>query len=163
MARLLDRWLPAAVLAVLAVLVTAKVQAVRYEDRYPAWAIEDLTNELGPLLARHAGETKHSQWHEELIIRDFFQGRREGVFLDVGAAHHQLASNTYYLETELGWSGLAIELQTEFAAGYAAHRPRTRFVPMFASDTVGQNAQMLLSDNKLAASGTKAFSGAMAK
>ena len=75
-----------------------------------------------------------SQFYEEWFIRDFFQDKRGGVFLDVGANHYKRDSMTYFLETQLGWSGIAVEPQTRFAADYAKHRPRTRFIPMFASD-----------------------------
>jgi hypothetical protein len=56
------------------------------------------------------GSARNSENEEEWIIRDFFQDRRDGVFVDVGAAHYKSASNTYYLEHELGWSGIAIDL-----------------------------------------------------
>src|SRR5262245_52441129 len=39
----------------------------------------------------------YSQHDEEVIIRDFFQDRREGFFLDVGCAGPRKDSNTYYL------------------------------------------------------------------
>ena len=76
------------------------------------------------------------------IIRDFFTGRRDGVFLDVGASHYQYASNTYYLEKELGWSGLAVEPMVHFEPGYAKHRPRSRFMPFFVSDVSDQKVTM---------------------
>src|SRR5262245_45438560 len=40
----------------------------------------------------------HSEQFEEGFIRDFFRDERGGVFLDVGAAHFERGSNTYYLE-----------------------------------------------------------------
>ena len=43
----------------------------------------------------------YSQFDEELIIRDFFQDRRGGFFLDVGAAWPLRNNNTYYLEKHL--------------------------------------------------------------
>ena len=85
-------------------------------------------------LAERYGPSHHSEHAEEWIIRDFFQGKRDGVFLDVGAYDYQRLSNTYYLETELGWSGVAVEPQVKFAADYLRYRPRTTFVPVFASD-----------------------------
>ena len=75
--------------------------------------------ELEALRARY-GPKHFSEREEEWIIRDFFQDRRGGTFLDVGANHYQDASKTFYLESQLGWSGLAVEPQTQFAAGYAA-------------------------------------------
>ncbi len=76
----------------------------------------------------------YSERNEEPIIRHFFRDRRSGVFLDVGAYHYKNGSNTYYLERELGWSGIAIDANGEFARGYQEHRPGTRFFTFFVSD-----------------------------
>ena len=77
----------------------------------------------------------YSERNEETIIRHFFRDRRAGVFLDVGAYHYKNGSNTYYLEKELGWSGIAIDANGEFARGYEDNRPKTRFFALFVSDT----------------------------
>ena len=69
----------------------------------------------------------YSLGNEEIIIRDFFDDRRNGVFLDVGAFHYAMVSNTYYLEEHLGWSGIGVDALAEFALGYIENRPRTRF------------------------------------
>ncbi len=103
------------------------------------------------------GPERSSQNFEEWAIRDFFSDRRGGVFLDVGANHYQRHSNTYYLEVRLGWSGVAIEPQQEFAQDYAAYRPRTRFIAMFASDTSDEKVQLFVPENSLVASSNRAF------
>jgi FkbM family methyltransferase len=109
---------------------------------------EDL--ELEPL--QKYGPHKFSRNFEEWIIRDHFQDRRDGVFLDVGANHYRNESNTYYLEKELGWSGLAIDALSEFGDDYRTHRPRTRFLAMFASDQAGSAQLFVPERNKLIAS-----------
>jgi FkbM family methyltransferase len=81
------------------------------------------------------GTSVHSQYDEELYIRDFFNGKRGGFFVDVGANHYKKFNNTFYLEKALDWSGIAIDALPEFASGYAQHRPRTRFFSFFVSDT----------------------------
>jgi FkbM family methyltransferase len=97
--------------------------------------------ELAPITAKYgAGYT--SRYVEELVIRDFFQDRREGVFLDVGANDYKFESNTYFLETGLGWSGVAVDALPEFGPAYAANRPRTKFVAMFASDVDGEKVTL---------------------
>jgi FkbM family methyltransferase len=88
------------------------------------------------------GPDRFTEREEEWMIRDFFQDRRGGVFVDVGANHYQQTSKTYYLESRLGWSGIAIEPQTEFQADYAAHRPRTKFFPFFVSDVSNDTARL---------------------
>ena len=109
------------------------------------------TGELRELATRY-GSARNSRYGEEWIVRDFFQDRRGGVFVDVGANHYRRDSNTYYLETELGWSGLAIEPQIKFAADYRAHRPLTTFVPLFVSDVSDSEATLYVSSNDLIAS-----------
>jgi len=79
--------------------------------------------------------TRNSRNAEEWVVRDYFQDKRGGVFLDVGAADAREWNNTYFLETALSWSGLAIDAQPVFAPQYAQLRPRTRFFSLFVSDT----------------------------
>lgn len=113
--------------------------------------------ELNQLEARF-GPGRNSRYGEEWIIRDFFGEQRGGVFVDVGANHHQRDSNTYFLETTLGWSGVAIDPQAKFADGYAANRPRTTFIPLFVSDTSNSEAVLHVpKNNDLIASASVAF------
>ncbi len=93
------------------------------------------------------GPSRHSQYAEEWILRDFFQDRRDGIFVDVGANHYERDSNTYYLETALGWSGIAVEPQTQFAADWHRFRPRSRFVPLFVSDHSDEAATLYVPTN----------------
>lgn len=106
------------------------------------------------------GPGRHSEHAEEWILKDFFKGKRDGVFVDVGANHHQHFSNTYYLETELGWSGVAVEPQAKFAAGYKQYRPRTAFVPLFVSDVSNRQATLYVARNDLVSSGVRQFTEA---
>lgn len=73
------------------------------------------------------GKSLYSLGKEERIIRHFFQDKRGGVFVDVGAYHWKEASTTLYLEEYLGWSGIAVDAQERYAAGYEKNRPGTRF------------------------------------
>jgi hypothetical protein len=84
-----------------------------------------------------SGKRLYSQFDEELIIRHFFEDRRNGFFLDVGAYHWRDFSTTYYLDEHLGWSGIAIDAQSQFAAGYVKNRPRTRFFAYIVTDHSG--------------------------
>jgi FkbM family methyltransferase len=81
-----------------------------------------------------AGKPLYSQHNEELIVRDYFQDRRDGVFLDVGCASPIQDSNTYYLEKHLGWSGIAVDALPEFAQSWERKRPRSRFFNFYVSD-----------------------------
>ena len=114
--------------------------------------------ELIPLEAAY-GPDRSSANAEEWNIRDFFRDQRGGVFLDVGANHYKNDSNTYFLETNLGWSGIAVDALQEFAADYATHRRQTRYVAAFASDRTEGTVRFFVppSGSKLWASQDPAF------
>ena len=104
------------------------------------------------------GPERHSEHAEQWIVRDFFHDKRGGFFVEVGANHFKRFSNTYYLETVLGWSGLAIEPLLQFEAEYVQYRPRTRFLPFFVSDETDAEATMFLVKwNPLVTSANKSF------
>jgi FkbM family methyltransferase len=114
--------------------------------------------EATPILEKYGSQKRFSRNTEEWLIRDYFRDRRDGVFLDVGANDYREESNTYYLETQLGWSGVAIDALKEFAAGYREHRPRTQFFALFASDVADSTAQLFVPEtNKLVASVSREF------
>jgi FkbM family methyltransferase len=63
-------------------------------------------------------EGYHSQnGQDKWAVEDIFQRRQGGFFVDIGAYNGVDISNTYYLEQQLGWSGICVEpLPKLFAA-----------------------------------------------
>lgn len=51
---------------------------------------------------------KFSEFNEELFVLDFFSGKTDGFFVDIGANNGCKGSNTYALEN-IGWSGIMAE------------------------------------------------------
>ena len=100
-----------------------------------AWAACD----QGPPRRDILGTEKklYSQFDEELIIRDYFQDRRGGFFLDVGAADPTVNNTTYYLEKHLGWSGIAVDAVLEYSILWQIQRPRARFLNYLVTDHAG--------------------------
>ena len=148
----LDRLELFAVLGFLAVVVTG-VWFRTHDSSNPVQS----AREFESFKSRY-GPNHYSEREEEWLIRDYFADRRGGVFIDVGANHYQDASKTYYLETKLGWSGIAVEPQQQFAAGYERHRPRTMFRPFFVSNVSNETARLYVtSQTSLVASGDKQF------
>lgn len=76
----------------------------------------------------------YSQLNEELIIRDFFQDRRDGFFVDIGCADPQEGSTTYYLEKHLGWSGIAVDARNELRPLWKKKRPKSTFITYLVTD-----------------------------
>jgi FkbM family methyltransferase len=85
-------------------------------------------------LVKKYGPKHFSQNDEELIIRDFFQDKRNGVFVDIGANHYKINSTTYYLERDLGWNGIAVDAICDFKKEYELYRKNTLFFCFYISD-----------------------------
>ncbi len=80
---------------------------------------------------------QYSVFAEEIIIRDFFQDRKDGFFVDVGAAWPVQGSNTYYLEKHLGWTGIGIDALSEFGPAWKKLRPDSKFLVFLVTDKSG--------------------------
>jgi len=82
-------------------------------------------------------DARWSQGFEELIIRDYFQDRTGGVFVDVGCHRPMFNSTTYFLERNLGWTGIGIDAMPHYAQAWHEHRPQSKFLAHVVSDTEG--------------------------
>ena len=85
-----------------------------------------LTAKYGPKI--------YSQNDEELIIRDFFNDRKEGFFVDVGAGHYRINSTTFYLEKHLDWHGIAVDAIPNYERQYLEKRKNTHFFSFYVAD-----------------------------
>jgi len=56
---------------------------------------------------------QHEDYLEKYLIWEFFDFARSGFFVEVGAFHSILHSQTWFLE-RMGWKGLLIEPQPRF-------------------------------------------------
>ena len=134
----------------LVALVVWKIGASRPLVVAGSWELKPLADKYGP--------ARSSQFAEEWIIRDFFGDRRRGFFVDVGANDYKAFSNTYYLDTVLGWSGIAVEPQRQFEQGYTLNRPRTKFRPFFVSNESNTEAKLYVqAGSSLETSANKQF------
>ena len=150
--RRLDAWEALLIAALVAVAAFAAGSRRAAEDTRPVWVVD------GPSQARleaKYGRERYSAGLEEYLIREFFKDERGGVFVDVGAFDAVQGSNTWRLERDFGWSGLAIDADPGVAASYA-RRPRSKFVLAFVDAADGGDAT-LFSGQAGASSGTKAF------
>ena len=150
--RRLDAWEALLIAALVAVAAFAAGSRRAAGGDRPVWVID------GPSQARLEGKygrERYSAGLEEYLIREFFKDERGGVFVDVGAFDAVQGSNTWRLERDFGWSGVAIDADPGVAPSYA-RRPHSRFVLAFVDAADGGDAT-LFSGEGGASSGTKAF------
>lgn len=84
----------------------------------------------------------YSQFGEDVIVRDFFEGRTDGYFMEVGANDPVKFSQTWLLE-QFGWTGLLVEPLADRCARLRTARPRSR-VHQVAVGAPAQRGQLEL-------------------
>lgn len=62
---------------------------------------------------------------DQYYIENVIKGRRNGRFLDIGANDGVTMSNTYVLETELGWTGVCVEANPDLIPKLIENRPNS--------------------------------------
>ena len=51
----------------------------------------------------------YGQLKQDLLCLEYFNKKRDGYFVDIGAGNGRDLSNTYLLEKEYGWKGICVE------------------------------------------------------
>ncbi len=69
-----------------------------------------------------------SQLGQDAVVDQILHQKENGTFLDIGASYHEQFSNTFFLEQERNWKGLAVELNPVYQAGWDEHRPNSFFL-----------------------------------
>lgn len=78
-------------------------------------------------------DESYSQWGEDRLVWEFFEGRTDGFFLEAGAYHPVQLSQTCLLEKR-GWHGVLVEPLPDNAQAFADQRPNSRLVTMALGD-----------------------------
>ena len=55
-----------------------------------------------------------SQAGQDVFVLSMLDGKRDGVFLDLGCNQPILLNNTYLLESEYGWRGLSVDIDERY-------------------------------------------------
>jgi FkbM family methyltransferase len=83
-----------------------------------------------------------AQNKEDLVLIRYFDGKHNGVFVDVGAHDGVQFSNTYLLEKHYGWSGVCIEPNPDSFKKLVENRPRSECVQMAVVNHYGGSAKL---------------------
>lgn len=83
---------------------------------------------------------------QDKFVAETLEFKKNGTFLDIGCHHYKDISNTYYLESELRWSGVGIDIECHFEQGWIDNRSNSKFV---CADAVTMDYDTLLKANNM--------------
>lgn len=97
-----------------------------FEQNYPNTKIFEMIN-----LENRRLYSQHNQ--DQIVYDNFFRGKKDGFFCDIGGNHPLKINNTLYFEG-LGWNGIVFEPLPYMARLWAEHR-KAKLFPVALSDT----------------------------
>lgn len=83
----------------------------------------------------------YSQVCQDMFVLSVLDGKKNGFYLEIGAAHPHHNSNTALLE-ELGWTGMGLEWNKDLARQHSSRRNR-----VVCADALAVDYESLLSEN----------------
>lgn len=82
----------------------------------------------------HYSQDGQDRWLDENV----FQGKRDGVFAEIGAYDGIGSSNTLFFERERGWRGLLVEANSDYVDTLRRERPLATIIVAAAYDRDGE-------------------------
>lgn len=108
--------------------------------RLKAWIRENIPPSIKKFVS-YSEEVEYgcisfSQYGEDMVLRNFFRGKTDGFYVDIGAHEPIRYSNTYFFY-KLGWSGIVVDPLPGALANFEEKRPRDRALGIGISDESG--------------------------
>lgn len=69
-------------------------------------------------------ERNYSQCYQDMFVLTLLNGKKDGTYLEIGSADPYYGNNTALLE-QLGWTGISLDIDTNFVNTFAQHRKNT--------------------------------------
>jgi hypothetical protein len=63
-------------------------------------------------------EQSYAQALQDMFVLSALKGKRNGVFLEIGAFEPVFISNTYLLDSQYGWKGISVEINPDCAVQF---------------------------------------------
>jgi FkbM family methyltransferase len=80
----------------------------------------------------------NSNWGVDLIVKDFFKNKKDGIYIDVGC-HHPIINNNTQILSSIGWRGINIDLDFSSIDMFNYFRPKDHNIKVALSDKKGSS------------------------
>lgn len=107
--------------------------------------MREVLKTVAKLVLGRGSMRSYSQFGEDAVLGALFRSQVHGTYVDIGAYHPTLYSNTYALYTK-GWQGLVIDPNTRMTPLYRVFRPRDTFVSAAVGKEKGEGTYYAYAD-----------------
>ena len=92
------------------------------DNKDPNYWTRYFNNDHGKLRHNFPGsesiEKNYSQSMQDMFVLSILNGKKNGVYLEIGADLPRIVNNTYLLETEFDWTGVSFEWESDKVAQF---------------------------------------------
>lgn len=89
---------------------------INYEGQYPN-SRRYFKNDYESLKFKFSGseniENNYSQSMQDMFVLSVLDGKRNGVYVEIGADKPRVINNSYLLESQYDWSGVSFEIESD--------------------------------------------------
>lgn len=87
-------------------------------------ASPDDVKEWGYITLKHdnPADVSYSQVFQDLFVISVLDGKKNGTFIDLGCSYPISINNTYLLESDFGWSGVAVDIDADRTSNWKVSR-----------------------------------------
>ena len=79
---------------------------------------KDLNNLRYKFAGSEEIENNYSQAFQDMFVLSILDGKKNGTYVEIGADHGVVISNTYLLETQFDWTGVSFEIDNSKVTEY---------------------------------------------
>ncbi len=116
------------------------------EARERGWLDDERAQLVALMMAEHEGST--AQLFQDIWVLFETGRKRGGFFVEFGATNGRDLSNTYFLETQFGWSGILSEPNPAWHGELRRLRPNARIATECVWSTTGEILPFLATSEK---------------
>jgi hypothetical protein len=70
----------------------------------------------------------YSQSYQDMFILSMLDGKKNGIFVEIGAHHPTFISNTFLLEAQFDWEGISIDIDSSAKSSFINSGRRSEFI-----------------------------------
>lgn len=91
-------------------------------------------------------QQNYSQSYQDMFVLTMLNGKKNGIFVEIGAHDPKFINNTYLLESQFDWNGLSIDIEYGSEIGFKRENRKATFV---LHDALTLDYKKLFTDNNL--------------
>lgn len=104
--------------------IQATIDEIGYPQRFE-YTSENMEGYMFPFNGIETIEKNYSRSFQDMFVLSVLNGKRNGMFIDLGCGNPTENNDTFLLETKFGWKGISVDNNETYCYNYSRKRDST--------------------------------------